>query len=71
VDAVPDLPLEDGDRFLIPRVPSNVTVQGQVYNANAFVFAPNQGSSTICAARAVRTATPTRSASSCCAPTAP
>ena len=42
VAAVPDLPLEDGDRFLIPRVPSTVTVQGQVYNANAFVFAPNQ-----------------------------
>ena len=42
VDAVPDLPLEDGDRFLVPRIPSNVTVQGQVYNANAFVFAPDR-----------------------------
>jgi protein involved in polysaccharide export with SLBB domain len=38
VEAVPDLPLEDGDRFVVPRVPSTVTVEGQVYSANAFVF---------------------------------
>ena len=38
VDALPDLALEDGDRFIVPRTPSTVTVQGQVYNANAFVF---------------------------------
>ncbi len=42
IDSVPDLPLEDGDRFVVPRVPANVTVQGQVYNANAFVYAPNE-----------------------------
>ena len=38
LDAVPDLPLEDGDRFVVPRVPSTVSVEGQVYSANAFVF---------------------------------
>ncbi len=38
VDDVPDLPLEDGDRFVVPRVPSTVSVEGQVYSANAFVF---------------------------------
>ena len=38
IDAVPDLPLEDGDRFIVPRVPSTVAVEGQVYSANAFVF---------------------------------
>ena len=38
VDAVPDLPLEDGDRFVVPRVPSTINVEGQVYSANAFVF---------------------------------
>jgi protein involved in polysaccharide export with SLBB domain len=38
IDAVPDLPLEDGDRFVVPRVPSTVAVEGQVYSANAFVF---------------------------------
>jgi len=42
IDSVPDIALEDGDRFVVPRVPANITVQGQVYNANAFVFAPNQ-----------------------------
>lgn len=40
IDSVPDIALEDGDRFVVPRVPSNVTVEGQVYNANAFVYAP-------------------------------
>jgi polysaccharide export outer membrane protein len=38
IDAIPDLPLEDGDRFVVPRVPSTVAVEGQVYSANAFVF---------------------------------
>lgn len=38
VDAIPDLPLEDGDRFVVPRVPSTVAVEGQVYSANAFVY---------------------------------
>ncbi len=35
---IPDLPLEDGDRFVVPRVPSTVSVEGQVYSANAFVY---------------------------------
>jgi polysaccharide biosynthesis/export protein len=38
IDAVPDLALEDGDRFVVPRVPSHINVEGQVYSANAFVF---------------------------------
>jgi protein involved in polysaccharide export with SLBB domain len=38
IDALPDLPLEDGDRFVVPRLPSTVTVEGQVYNANAFLY---------------------------------
>ena len=38
VDAIPDLPLEDGDRFVVPRIPSTVTVEGQVYSANSYVF---------------------------------
>jgi protein involved in polysaccharide export with SLBB domain len=38
ISALPDLPLEDGDRFVVPKRPSNVSVQGQVYNANAFVY---------------------------------
>jgi polysaccharide export outer membrane protein len=42
IDAVPDIALEDGDRFVVPHVPASVTVQGQVYNANAFLFKRDQ-----------------------------
>ncbi|GAC1422656.1 MAG: SLBB domain-containing protein [Acidobacteriaceae bacterium] len=40
--AVPDLELEDGDRFVVPKIPATVNVVGQVYSANAFVFEPNR-----------------------------
>lgn len=42
VESVPDLALEDGDRFVVPRVPANVNVEGEVYNANAFVYRPHR-----------------------------
>jgi polysaccharide export outer membrane protein len=42
VDSIPDLALEDGDRFIVPRLPSNVNVEGQVYSANAFVYTPGR-----------------------------
>jgi polysaccharide biosynthesis/export protein len=42
VAAIPDLELEDGDRFIVPKVPSSVTVVGQVYSANAFVYESNK-----------------------------
>ncbi|MEO7030701.1 MAG: SLBB domain-containing protein [Acidobacteriaceae bacterium] len=42
IESLPDLALEDGDRFIVPRVPSSVNVEGQVYSANAFVFAPGR-----------------------------
>jgi protein involved in polysaccharide export with SLBB domain len=38
VSQLPDLPLEDGDRLIVPRVPSTVNVEGAVYNQNSFVF---------------------------------
>jgi protein involved in polysaccharide export with SLBB domain len=38
VASLPDLPLEDGDRFVVPKMPSTVSVQGQVYDANAVVY---------------------------------
>jgi protein involved in polysaccharide export with SLBB domain len=38
IASLPDLPLEDGDRFVVPKMPSTVSVQGQVYFANAFVY---------------------------------
>ncbi len=42
VAQLPDLPLEDGDRFIIPRVPSTVSVDGAVYNQNSFVYDPGR-----------------------------
>ena len=41
VNSVPDLALEDGDRFIVPRQPTTVNVAGQVYNASAFLYEPN------------------------------
>jgi polysaccharide biosynthesis/export protein len=38
IATLPDLPLEDGDRFVVPKTPSSVSVQGQVYDANAFIY---------------------------------
>jgi protein involved in polysaccharide export with SLBB domain len=38
VSQLPDLPLEDGDRLIVPRIPSTVNVEGAVYNQNSFVF---------------------------------
>ena len=35
---LPDIALEDGDRFAVPPRPSTVSVVGAVYNENAFVF---------------------------------
>lgn len=37
--ALPDLPLEDGDRFIVPPVPSTVGIVGAVYDPNFFVYA--------------------------------
>ena len=38
IESLPDLALEDGDRFVVPSVPAVVNVEGQVYSANAFVY---------------------------------
>ncbi len=37
---LPDMPLEDGDEFVVPRVPSTVNVEGAVYNQNSFLYDP-------------------------------
>jgi protein involved in polysaccharide export with SLBB domain len=39
---LPDLPLEDGDQFIVPRIPSTVSVDGAVYNQNSFVYDPGR-----------------------------
>ncbi len=42
VDQIPELPLEDGDSFIVPHLPSTVSVAGAVYNPNSFVYAPHR-----------------------------
>jgi protein involved in polysaccharide export with SLBB domain len=37
-DIVPDIELEDGDRFVVPSVPATVTVVGAVYDQNSFLY---------------------------------
>ncbi len=39
---LPDIPLENGDRFIVPRVPLTVSVDGAVYNQNSFIFDPHR-----------------------------
>jgi protein involved in polysaccharide export with SLBB domain len=36
--ALPELELENGDRFIIPPVPAVVTIVGAVYNQNSFLY---------------------------------
>jgi protein involved in polysaccharide export with SLBB domain len=38
VSALPDLPLEDGDRLMIPPVPGFVSAVGAVNNENVFIY---------------------------------
>jgi protein involved in polysaccharide export with SLBB domain len=38
-DSLPDIALEDGDRFVVPHVPSTVNVVGAVYDQNSFLYA--------------------------------
>ena len=41
-DRLPDLPLEDGDRFFVPSRPSSVNVVGAVYEQSSFLFQPQR-----------------------------
>lgn len=38
VDSIPDITLEDGDRFIVPHIPTAVNVVGAVYNQNSFLY---------------------------------
>ena len=42
VASVPDIPLEDGDRLVVPVKPATVSVIGAVYNQNTFIFEPGR-----------------------------
>jgi protein involved in polysaccharide export with SLBB domain len=41
MDQLPDVPLENGDKFIVPRLPSTVSVDGAVYNQNSFMYNPH------------------------------
>jgi len=41
VAQLPALPLEDGDVFIVPHLPSTVSVGGAVYNPNSFLYNPH------------------------------
>jgi protein involved in polysaccharide export with SLBB domain len=38
VDSLPEISLEDGDRFIVPSVPAGVSVVGSVYDQNSFIY---------------------------------
>jgi protein involved in polysaccharide export with SLBB domain len=42
VESLPDVPLQDGDRFIIPPRPSSVNVVGAVYEQSSFLFDPQR-----------------------------
>ncbi len=42
IDSLPNIPLEDGDRFVVPSKPSTVNVVGAVYDQNSFLFRSTQ-----------------------------
>ena len=37
-ESLPDIALEDGDRFVVPPVPASVNVVGAVYDQNSFLY---------------------------------
>ncbi len=42
LDNIPDLPLEDGDTFIVPQVPSSIDVFGSVYTQTSFLYDPRK-----------------------------
>jgi protein involved in polysaccharide export with SLBB domain len=42
VNSLPEIPLEDGDRFVVPPIPSTVGIVGAVYDPNSFLYIPHR-----------------------------
>ena len=38
LDLIPNVPLEDGDAFMIPPIPASINVVGAVYDQNSFLY---------------------------------
>jgi len=41
-ESIPDIAMEDGDRFVIPPAPAVVNVVGAVYDQNSFLYSPGR-----------------------------
>lgn len=41
IDSIPDIPLENGDRFMVPSAPLTINVVGAVYDQNSFLYHPH------------------------------
>jgi len=41
VEALPEMPLENGDRLVVPATPATVSVMGLVYNESTFIYKPD------------------------------
>jgi protein involved in polysaccharide export with SLBB domain len=40
--SIPNIPIEDGDRFIVPPIPTTVNVVGAVYDQNSFLYEPGK-----------------------------
>jgi protein involved in polysaccharide export with SLBB domain len=45
IASLPDIELEDGDRIVMPQLPSQVSVFGTVFNESSFLYAPDKNAS--------------------------
>jgi protein involved in polysaccharide export with SLBB domain len=41
VEALPEMPLENGDRLVVPSTPATVSVMGVVYNQSTYLYKPD------------------------------
>ena len=44
--SIPDIAMENGDRFVVPSTPASVNVVGAVYDQNSFLYAPGRRAGT-------------------------
>ena len=69
VDSLPNIALEDGDRFVVPSVPAAVNVVGAVNDQNSFLFKPGSRAGAYLRLAGGPTRMPTAGANSSSAPT--
>jgi hypothetical protein len=41
LESLPEMPLENGDRLVVPATPATVSVMGLVYNESTFIYKPD------------------------------